>query len=262
MKQRFGMVLTIVMIASLSLAACVETVNDGESTDDAEQPAATETATPDDSDETVAEGDTSSDDSGQSTDTPAADEPTSEPATDDATPDASPDPSSDASSEDTGNVFVFEVSNAGEVEIEREGDELRIVSVTPNEGWDYREDYDDDDDLEVEFRQSNREVEIEAEIENGRLKIEIEDDWDDAEDGTYFIGPAGEVEFERTGDELNLIEVRPAEDWDYRVDDDDDNDEIEVDFRNGPNDASFEAEVDDGRLEVDIDIEFYVEELG
>jgi len=72
------------------------------------------------------------------------------------------------------------------------------------------------------------------------------------EGDVYRVGEAGQVELRHEGDTLELVEVRPADGWDYRVDDRDDDDEVEVTFRGNGREVEFEAEVDDGRLEVEI----------
>jgi hypothetical protein len=71
-----------------------------------------------------------------------------------------------------------------------------------------------------------------------------------AEPGRWAVGDSGWVEFELTDDGLRLVEVTEADGWTARVDEDD-RDEIEVEFRRGDVDRDFEVELDDGVLEVD-----------
>lgn len=71
-----------------------------------------------------------------------------------------------------------------------------------------------------------------------------------AEPGRWAVGDSGWVEFELTDDGLRLVEVTEAEGWTARVDEDD-RDEIEVEFRQGNVDRDLEVEWDDGVLEVD-----------
>src|SRR5690606_31997983 len=120
----------------------------------------------------------------------------------------------------------------GEIDVRRNGDRVELVEVRPNSDWDFREDDDDDDEVEIDFRTSGREMDVDIDVDDGRLKVDIDDDWRDASDGTYIVRFAGEVEFTRQGDRLELVEVRPNEGWDYEVNGDDE-DEIEVDFRRG-----------------------------
>jgi hypothetical protein len=70
-------------------------------------------------------------------------------------------------------------------------------------------------------------------------------------DNVFQAGDAGEVELAIDGDRLVLVDVRPNDGWSHRIDDDDD-DEIEIDFRDNGREIDFEAELDDGRLEIDV----------
>lgn len=72
---------------------------------------------------------------------------------------------------------------------------------------------------------------------------------DELRDGIWRIADAGEVEFTLVDGALSLIEVRPAQGWQHRVSDDDD-DEIEVRFTNGPVDWKLEVEIDDSTMEI------------
>lgn len=153
-----------------------------------------------------------------------------------------------------GATITVDAGDAGEIDVRRNGDRVELVEVRPADGWEYREDDDDDDEVEIDFRTQGREMDVDVEIDDGRMKVDIDDNWRDASAGTYVVRSAGEVEFTREGDRLELVEVRPAEGWDHVVDDTDE-DEIEVDFRRDRDEVDFEAEIDDGRLNIDIDSE-------
>jgi hypothetical protein len=155
-------------------------------------------------------------------------------------------------------LITFLVPEAGEVDIEFDGTQLTLIEVRPNDGWNYDIDEEDSDEIEIEFEQQDREAELEVEIDDGMLEVEIEQEWDNAEPGTYQVGDAGEVEFDWDGERLTLIEVRPAEGWDYQIDDEE-SDEIEIDFRRGFDEVEFEVEVDDGQLEIEIEIDLSFE---
>src|SRR5690606_35628303 len=62
---------------------------------------------------------------------------------------------------------------------------------------------------------------------------------------------AGDVTLRVEGDRLVLVDVQPSDGWTHRVDEDDD-DEIEIDFRDNGREIDFEAEIDDGRLKIDV----------
>lgn len=72
---------------------------------------------------------------------------------------------------------------------------------------------------------------------------------DDLRDGVWRCGDAGEVEFALVDGSLSLTEVRPAEGWQHRVSDDDE-DEIEVHFTRGAVDWKLEVEIDDSTMEI------------
>jgi hypothetical protein len=185
----------------------------------------------------------------------------------------------------------FTVKDAGEVEIERDGDRLILIDARPNEGWeveiedDEEEDEEEDDEgtdednedededeetegdgseIEVTFSQGDREVEFEAEIDDGRLAIEIEEAWHGVEPGTYTVGEAGEVEFQRDGDRLVVVGVIANEGWEFEAgheeDEEDAADAIEIKFTSGDREAEFEATIEDGELEVEIETKEYVDE--
>jgi virulence-associated protein VagC len=192
-------------------------------------------------------------------------------------------------SRDDGNgeeSMNFPVRDAGEVEIERDGDRLILIGARPNPGWeleaeDEEDDEDEDDEeeeedeeleegdeddeeIEVTFVQGDREVEFEAEIDDGRLAIEIEETWHGVEAGSYTVADAGEVEIRRDGDRLIMVGVIANEGWDFEVEhedgEDDSGDTVEVSFVSGDREAEFEAKIEDGVLEVEIETKEYVDE--
>lgn len=149
----------------------------------------------------------------------------------------------------SGGDDVYPAGDAGEVELTRDGDELRLVEVRPNDGWRYEVEEDDDDEIEVEFRDNGREIDFEAELDDGRLEVDVCDVVLDPVGDVYTIGEAGEVEVRVVDDgdddrELELVEVRPNDGWEYEIDEEDD-DEIEIEFRNGDQHLKFDLEIDD-----------------
>lgn len=63
---------------------------------------------------------------------------------------------------------------------------------------------------------------------------------------------AGSVRLSRSGDRLSVSRVRPDDGWRAQVDRDDDRDEVDVEFRRGDREVELAAEIDDGRLSVDV----------
>lgn len=75
---------------------------------------------------------------------------------------------------------------------------------------------------------------------------------DENAENVYRITGVGEVELRRSGDALELVEARPEAGWQASGDEEDDPDEVEVDFRNNGDEFSFEAEIEDGRIEIEL----------
>jgi hypothetical protein len=179
----------------------------------------------------------------------------------------------------------FAVKDAGEIEIRRDGDQFVLVEARPNAGWEIEVEDEDEDDvdegpdeedddedegdgsaIEVTFTQGDRDVEFEAVLEDGRVVLEIEETWHDAEPGTFTVGEAGTVEVRRDGDRLILVGVIANEGWDFEAEHEEDGDdeaseeEIEVTFTSGDREVEFEATIEDGELEIEIETKWFVDE--
>jgi hypothetical protein len=182
----------------------------------------------------------------------------------------------------------FTVKDAGEVEIRRDGNQLVLIEARPSAGWEIdvededegdedsdveAEDEEGDDEgdgsaIEVAFTQDNREVEFEAALEDGRVAVEIEETWHDAEAGTFTVGEAGTVEVRRDGDRLILVGVIANEGWNFEAereenegeDEETSEEEIEVTFTSGNREVEFEATIEDGELEIEIETKWYEDE--
>jgi hypothetical protein len=68
---------------------------------------------------------------------------------------------------------VYQVADAGEVEVRREGNSLVLGEIRPADGWTHTVDDQGDDEIEIDFRSNGREVDIEFEIEGDRLDVEV-----------------------------------------------------------------------------------------
>lgn len=187
------------------------------------------------------------------------------PTNDSADASASPDPSaSPAESAGTGQAvadgtYTFQAGDAGMVFLSVAGTELSLDSLTPAEGWQHSEDVDDDGDdrdVEVDFRNGDMEVDFDAELEDQTLDVDVDIDGP-AADGSYAfpLGEAGTVTVDVTGTDLTLAEMSPAEGW--AIQEHERDGEVELELRNAATFTSiaFQADIDDGRLDVDIEIE-------
>lgn len=78
-------------------------------------------------------------------------------------------------------------------------------------------------------------------------------DLTEAVPGTWPVGDAGTVTFSIRDGALALDEVTPADGWDYFIDEQD-AEEIEVDFRRDDEQWEIEIELDDGRTTLEVEI--------
>jgi hypothetical protein len=142
----------------------------------------------------------------------------------------------------------FTVS-AGSVTVRRVGfDTLRVVRVRVNSGWRRRIDSNFDDSVEVEFLKGPRNLDVKAALENGRMTAEACQTF--ARLSTRpTIGDAATVALQRIGDEdLHVSIVKTSPRWHARITDNN-SDDVEVLFLSNQGKVTFEAQLDDGRLE-------------
>ncbi len=137
-------------------------------------------------------------------------------------------------------------------------DDLELVDVRANDGWDIVEQETDSDSIDVDFRQGPVTHQIEVEIDSGVLEIEIDQDIDPAEGGTFAVGEAATVEVTVEDGRLALGDVTITDGWDETSREVDD-DEVELDVRRD-GDGFFElwelqADLDDGALTIEVDYE-------
>lgn len=144
----------------------------------------------------------------------------------------------------------WRVGDGGAVEVRFRGGELELLGARPNDGWDVDVEEQDADEIEVRFARADEEWRFDAEVEDGRLEVETGQKLRDAEDGTYRLGDAGAVEVRRQGGGISLVQTRSTGNWGSNVVRQD-GEEVEVRFERPDERWTLEAEVDDGRLEVD-----------
>lgn len=154
---------------------------------------------------------------------------------------------------------VWGVGPAGEVEFRVTGsDTLELVEVRVNDGWEITGQESDSDSIDVDYRQGPVDYQIEVEIDDGVLEIEIDQDIDPAEAGTFALGEAGSAEVTLSDGRLVLGAVTVTDGWSETSREVDD-DEIELDLRREGM-GFFElwelkADLDDGGLDIEVDYE-------
>jgi hypothetical protein len=152
---------------------------------------------------------------------------------------------------------TWPVGDAGTVTFSIVDGALVLDDVTANDGWMMAIDEQDVDEIEVDFIRGNVEWEIEIELEDdGRiLEIEIDQDIEPADPGSYDIGDAGTFAFSVVDGRLVLDDLNITDGWTL-VELDEEADEIEFELVNGPRSFDVEVELeDDGTIEVEIDYE-------
>ena len=152
---------------------------------------------------------------------------------------------------------TWPVGDAGTVAFSIVDGALVLDDVTANDGWVMAIDEQDPDEIEVDFSRGNVEWEIEIELEDdGRtLEIEIDQDIEPADPGTYDIGDAGTFSFRVVDGGLVLGDLNVADGWTL-TELDEEPDEIEFELTDGPRRFDVEVELeDDGTIELEIDYE-------
>ena len=149
---------------------------------------------------------------------------------------------------------VWQVGEAGTVEFTLDDGGLTLVEAKANEGWRMSIDEESSDEIEVDFERDNLDYQIEIEHRDGVLEIEIDLDIDPADPDSFAVGPGGDVTISVTGDNVVLDDLTVSDEWTV-VEQDTDDGEVEVTLRRDDVKWEFKAEIDDGRLDVEIDFE-------
>lgn len=160
----------------------------------------------------------------------------------------------DAAAEDGLQAQDFErnwrIGDGGEVGVRLKEGRLDLLDARPNDGWNVDVDERSGDEVKVDFTRGNEAWGFDAELDDGALEVRIRQELRDADAGTYRLGDAGAVEIRHEGESITLIQTRTTGGWSEQVQRDDD--EVEVRFDRQDERWEFEAQVDDGRLEVHI----------
>lgn len=154
---------------------------------------------------------------------------------------------------------VWAIGPAGEVEFRVTGaDSLELINVQANDGWDITEQDVDSDSIEVDFRRGPVSFDFQVEMDDGVLEIEIDQDINPAQPGTFAVGEAATAPVSVDGSRLVLGDLSIMDGWN-ETSRDIDGDDLELDFRRDGS-GFFElweinADLDDGQLEIEVDYE-------
>jgi hypothetical protein len=152
---------------------------------------------------------------------------------------------------------AWPVGDAGTVTFSIVDGALVLDDVAANDGWQADIDEQDADEIEVDFRRDDMawEIEIELEDDGDTLAIEIDQDVEDADTGSYDIGDAGTFAFSVQDGRLVLDDLSLADGWTL-VEQDEGVDEIEFEITNGPRAFDVDVELEsDGTTDIEIDYE-------
>lgn len=149
---------------------------------------------------------------------------------------------------------VREVGDAGEVEFRVENGVLNLVNVSANSGWSYQLGKQDFDEVKVFFTGDGSRWEFEANLDDGYLlEIETKKEIPFADPGTYDLGEAGTVTLSEADGGIALDDYSVSEGWSAYVEEDDSEDVHLSFYAENGSEYEFEAEYDDGVIEVEIE---------
>ena len=159
------------------------------------------------------------------------------------------------------DATTFQAGPAGTVTARLVDGRVELVEVVPNAGWTVVEDRERGPfEIDVTFRSADQEVELEIDVSNGRLTSDLEIESlrgaAPSADGEHTIsaGAAGSIVVSKAGSTLTLVSTAPADGWTARVDtDDDDADEVEVDFRSATEVVELSVDIERGVIETEIE---------
>ncbi|MFA9429634.1 hypothetical protein [Egicoccus sp. AB-alg2] len=210
-------------------------------------------------------GDTSGEpaDEEDPSDTAAGDDTADDDAADDPADDAAGDPDAGTGADedeaaadlvDTTQAVpgTWPVGDAGTVTWDVRDGALVLVDVSPSEGWDATVDEEGDDEVEVDFRRGDEGWDFEVEVDDGRLEIDVYYDRRNADPGAYDLPDGGSFVFDASGDALTLTSIEAPPGWEV-TEREEERDEFSFTLVAGDRRVEVEVELDDGRIEVEID---------
>lgn len=156
--------------------------------------------------------------------------------------------------------YTYAVHDAGAVTFSVADGRLTLDSVEARDGWSWDDD-SERNEIDIDFAgPDSSEADIEIEMERGVLEIEIDTERA-AVDGPFEVSlpdGAGTVRLAISGGSMTLDAIEPGDGWEVTREARP-GDEVEVRLANadGSVRVELEAEVDDGELEVDLEVRRY-----
>jgi hypothetical protein len=106
--------------------------------------------------------------------------------------------------------------------------------------------------VQVDLTRDDVRWEFEAETDDGRLEVDVRKDHLDARADTYDMTGAGSFTFSRNNGALTMDSIDLDDVWSL-TEREDDSDTLEFEARDGDREVDVEVELDDGRIEVEVD---------
>lgn len=154
--------------------------------------------------------------------------------------------------------YPVEMGNAGTVVFVVDGRQISVADLSLNEGWEQFGEERDSDEVKLKLRNGAELVEVKGEIDDGRVETDVDIDSPAAPARlTYPLSDAGSVTIDvRDNGFIGLVSQEAAPGWVATVDEGDLREgDVEIQFRNDGDlrSVEFDADVDDGMLNIDID---------
>lgn len=168
---------------------------------------------------------------------------------------------------------TFEAGEAGTVTVARADGLLSVTAVTTGSAeWQAEVEAASGREIDVKFISDLRRVDFKAELEDGEIGVRVRSrslEGDATTTATTLgavaaavsgplvvdAGPAGFIELAVTDGQIDLIEIRTADDgWSFKTKAED-GDKIEVEFKGAIHEVEVKIELDDGRLRTEVEIE-------
>jgi len=149
---------------------------------------------------------------------------------------------------------TWPVGDAGTVTFDVRDGGLVLLDVVVADGWDHVVEEEDPDELEVDFRRGGEAWDFEVELhdDGSRLEVDVHYDLRDADPGAYDLPDGGSFVFTSGDGVLTLTGVEAPAGWQV-TDREEDGDEFSFTLTAGDRRVQVEVELDDGRVELEID---------
>ena len=157
--------------------------------------------------------------------------------------------------DESGTLPTYQLGSAGEATLSVSEDELRIASVLPADGWTVFRSDSDDVTVQVWLRSADEEVRFTATEVNGQIEVSLVSEPLEssaavataAEQTTFQVTDAGSVTVEVLNGRLAIVSADATNGWRVAEEETEDR-EIEVDFKQGERKLTFKARLVSGEI--------------